>query len=199
VIASAVVLVDYDNVRPANPEHNADFLESNLIKVIDQICLSSIRLCDGSIRELVVRLYGGWTSSDGRFTRRGDLLVRRVSSLRGIRHGIRILPEAALSLKQRPSHVLRGLYRLRAGKHEQKMVDTMICVDLIYFMRHVKTAVIVASDDDDLVPALAVAREDSAHPLYLLRHRDPGTGVNDDLLRTSRVNIDVLPCLLRRV
>lgn len=197
-MASAIALVDYDNVRPTQRETNPDFLEMNLTKVTEGVC-SVVKMVMGeAVNELVLRLYGGWTQLNGRYSERGDWLLRRISAARGLHQGIRVLPEMALSIEQRRACRLRGLYRPRPGGTEQKMVDSMICVDLLHFARCLEGPIFVASDDDDMVPALLAAVETDTRSVCVLRHRGQGAASNDDHLKSCRVRVELLPPDLRR-
>ena len=197
-MAKAIALVDYDNVRPTQRETSPDFLEINLTKLTEGVCGAVRSMMGDEVDELQVRLYGGWTLLNGRFTERGDWLVRRVSAARGLRDGIRVLPEIALAIEQRRGCRLRGLFRNRSGLNEQKMVDSMICVDLLHFAKSFEGPIFLVSDDDDMVPALLAAGEADRQTVCVLRHREQGSGTNDDHLTSCRIRIEVLPPALRR-
>lgn len=197
-MSRAIVLVDYDNVRPVQRETNADIVEINLLKVADGVS-DAVKNVTRSVSELHLRLYGGWTLANGRFSDRGNWLFRRISAARGLRNGIRILPEVALSIAKRQERRLLGLLRVRRDSQEQKMVDAMLCVDLLHYATVSDGPIFVATDDDDIVPALLAVEVDKCEAVCVLRHRESGIALNDDHLRACRVRVELLPSTLRRL
>jgi hypothetical protein len=63
------------------------------------------------------------------------------------------------------------------------MVDIMIAVDAIHFLRDCQCPVLIFSDDDDLVPvAVAAGAWTPTVRFHWLRRRRVGMGMNDALL-----------------
>ena len=193
------MLIDYDNVRPPGHETSPDVVEQNLLVVVRS--LTEWLAAHGELRsnEVELRFYGGWTSASAHFTQRGDWMLKRLSASRGLFSGIRVHPVLSLAIAESNACVLRGLCRTRNGQQEQKMVDSMICVDLMHYSRHLKGTIVTASDDDDLVPALLAASLRCALPLRLLRHRIASHGLNDHHLLASNIVIAELPLPLRKL
>ena len=79
------------------------------------------------------------------------------------------------------------------------MVDMMIAVDFLYFAETHEGVVVVASDDDDLVPAYLASgsRKRPAH-VVVLRHRSLASAPNDRHLIDCRIDVHELPPALRR-
>lgn len=197
LMIQTVILVDYDNVRPSGREGSADVVEQNLGVVVESLAAHVAPYTVGGSKEIEVRLYGGWLNETAHYTQRGDWMLKRLHVARGLFSGVRVVPVLALAIAECSGQVLRGLCRSRSGMQEQKMVDSMICVDLLHFARQRTGSIFTASDDDDLVPALLSASLQSVLPLRLLRHRGAQRGLNDMHLISSRVIIEPLPPALR--
>jgi hypothetical protein len=65
---------------------------------------------------------------------------------------------------------------------EQKMVDTMICCDLLALALHEPSSIGVMSDDLDLLPALAMAGKLAPQRVHLVRSPGDGAARYSDLL-----------------
>ena len=187
-----------DNVRPPGRESSVDVVEQNLRVMAESLATWAASHAGLRGAEIELRLYGGWLNETAHFTQRGDWLLKRLHAARGLFSGNRVVPVLPLAIAERNSHVLRGLCRSKSGVQVQKMVDSMICVDLLHYSRTRSGLIVTASDDDDLVPALLAASLSSTTPLRMLRHRAARHGLNDDHLLSSNVVIDLLPPPLRK-
>lgn len=190
--SSAIVLVDYSNVRPSTrAERDADEVRVSLDAIGEQVadCLSGSL---PQIREAEVWLYDGWLFKGGNETPCLGWVRANLSMLRGLRRGIRLIPSIRTGVASAPSTRLLGTLR----KKSQKMVDTMLAVDYLYLAtRCVGRPVVVASDDDDMLPAVLQVAQSLPMPevgWLLLRHRPLGECINDDLLDAAGVSVSVL-------
>lgn len=172
------LLIDYDNARPYRAERSVIDVQANAHAIIDA-CLGL--LCDlGHYRgELHVRLYGGWLTERGEYTPRGEWLLGALPSLRGRRRTWRVLPEIALSIMHYPGTPLVGSYRAARTGSEQKMVDTMLAVDMLFVATSPGGKLVLVTDDDDLVPPTLAARTLTTDLLIVARRRAAGAGLND--------------------
>lgn len=195
----AIIFADYDNIVPPQKEYSADDVEANLVLIVDSLVAEIASWSNHEIREVSFRFYGGWIGDSGVHTSRGGWLLSRLNAGRGLRSGIRVLPTMITAIAERAAYPLAGSFRTRSGRSEQKMVDTMLAVDLIYYARTTRHPLIVASDDDDVVPAALSASTNPCGGIWMLRHRDPHRGVNDMHLSDCGVKLHVLPTALRRI
>jgi len=190
-----LALVDYDNVKPQNELALDDVLD-NANAILDALV--------GAIKErhdtadVTVRLYGGWINELGQFTPLADWLLRGMPQLDRRRKGIRVFPSLATSIRCQPATTLVGTLRPasrgRAQKNgkTQKMVDTMLAMDVAHHDSEAPRDLLVASDDDDLVPALLSASP-RVGSLSVLRFRSPGIGLNDNHCSSLGVRFLRLP------
>ena len=148
LMIQTVILVDYDNVRPSGYEGSADVVEQHLRIVVEALATCIAPHVDREFKEIELRLYGGWLNETGHYTQRGDWMLKRLHVVRGLFGGVRVMPVLVLSIAECSTHVLRGLCRLRSGVQEQKMVDSMICVDLLHFSTSRSGSIVTVSDDD---------------------------------------------------
>lgn len=183
-------LIDYDNVK-TGPDRTATETALNLGTMVNSIS-NRARAILPSAAELVLRFYGGWTYKDGTRTQLGQQLVQELARCRGRRNGVVLRPSLAVSVAAQPGYELRGTYRADQ-ENGQKMVDSMIVVDALYFARIEQSAVAIWSDDDDLVPAVlagASLKSKRSHLILFRRERDVGDAVNDAFLQTCMLTID---------
>lgn len=180
-----IALVDYDNIKSIRPDKVDADVRYNLEDITE--CISGHTRRQSGETELVLRLYGGWTHRDGRYTPLAEMLARAVNDIRGLRNGIRVLPEIATSLAAARGHTLRGLLRRNSGVAEQKMVDSVLCCDTVHFST--RAPVVVVSDDDDVMVGGLAAASGATFPIHLLRRRAVGSGLNDSACELSKVRI----------
>lgn len=177
-------LVDFFNVAP-RIEHPGEVDDAlNAIFAVLRRVLP--RTGQDEVVELDVRLYGGWVTISNAHSQVATWVLQSTASLRGLYGGYRILPSCALTLAEVPNVPLVGTLRQRG----QKMVDTMICLDILYYAAS-DDSVVVMSDDDDMIPALLVAASRNPRDLRLVRRRAAGLGKNDHCLSASAYTVSV--------
>jgi hypothetical protein len=147
--ASAVVLVDYDNVRTKD-ERTAGDVVLNLGDLIPPIVAEAERSLDQP-QELAVRIYGGWVNERAQQSRRAQWLLTALPWYCGRRGRAIVKPSLVTSLACRTSDVLVGTVRGSEAGVRQKMVDAMLGFDALHFAREQSLPVLIVSDDDDLV------------------------------------------------
>ena len=74
---SAVILVDYDNVKLIRDERTAGDVANNLADVVPASVVEAKRAF-GDITEIAFRLYGGWVDEKGVHSYKAQWLSRRV-------------------------------------------------------------------------------------------------------------------------
>jgi hypothetical protein len=182
----AFAFVDYDNAKAITREKSHWDVLANIETMIER--LAGVRkIYFNEVDELVIRLYGGWIDEVGRNSTRADWVLPHLSDLRGRRYGTRLRIELAVSTLH-ISHIrLIGTYRIGAGVEGQKMVDTLIAVDISHMAEISDCPLIVLSDDEDIVPPIlnAAARGSKT---YLIRKRLEGEGLNDASLSETGVH-----------
>lgn len=185
-----IVLADYDNVRLEKRERSQADVDSNLASLATAI---AALLASEVSREdsIILRLYGGWITELGQYSQRGQWMLAGLQSARGLFSGVRMVPEVVTSLASRPSSHLIGLLRTQRTPLEQKMVDTLLAVDLVHFADQGQS-VLLASDDDDMVPPLLHASQ-RAVSISLARRRNQGVGLNDGTCGLHGVRFLLLP------
>ena len=111
------------------------------------------------VREIDVRLYGGWLDEHGHLSANANDFTRLLPYLRGRRQGTIVRPSLALALLMFPYLRLRGTVRVDSRRRRQKMVDQMIGCDAMYLAVNPLEDVLVAvfTGDDDLLPPLLMA------------------------------------------
>lgn len=176
-VVEAIALVDYDNVRLHRREDTEAAHEENLEDIVAR--LATYAKSEIRPREIALRLYDGWVSATNQLTQRANRVLKSLGAARVRREGITFRAEMVFAPALAPTRRLVGTFRHQAGTPVQKMVDSMLCLDAIYFSEI--SATMIASDDDDIfVGALAAsARRSSA--IHLLRARPIGEGLNDNL------------------
>lgn len=188
---TAIALLDYDNIVDPRTEHGALDVEANLLALRTTLVTHCQHVVIG-LRELNLRIYGGWLTDRGQYTQRGEWLLKYGSIVRGRVEGVRVLPELATSIAACRSMQLIGSYRKRGTSPVQKMVDTMMAVDALHYVESDAQLVAIVSDDDDLVPpALAAVSKRRAY-VHLVRRRCAGHGINDVTCMRFGVTISTL-------
>lgn len=189
-IAVAVALVDYDNVKVL-PDNTKGNVVENLSELVPRL-VAAARAMNAAVAELTVRLYGGWRDERGQYSRNAEWTLAALSWYRGRHTGVIVKPSLAMSIAA-VSHIpITGTLRGWPKDPRQKMVDCMIAVDALEFARQPLFSVLLASDDDDLVPAALAAAATRARSLVWLRKRREGQGVNDRLLTRAGVQFGLL-------
>ncbi|HEV7591272.1 MAG TPA: hypothetical protein VGO40_24380 [Longimicrobium sp.] len=186
-----IALVDYDNAIYLQEKNEADvgFNLSQLLASLATFAREKL----GRIDELRVLLYGGWLVETGAYSDRAQWILATIGRFRGRRNGMRVLPSLVTALAVRPTDNLIGSYRVNTVPRRQKMVDCMIAVDAMYFVRSEDAPLIIVSDDDDLVPAVIGIRGCTTQPVFLVRKRPQGEGLNDSLLAELAIGFGSLP------
>ncbi len=183
----AVALVDYDNVKPGEDRNVGDVV-SNLADVVPKVVLEAHGAFEQP-KELLVRVYGGWVDERGQHSRRAQWLLTGLPWYRGRSGSTIVKPTLVTCLACRNADILIGTVRYSSAGLRQKMVDNMITVDALHFVRDCDFPVLLFSDDDDLVPAALAAKPASASRIHWLRRRKAGSGMNDALLRRAGVTL----------
>jgi hypothetical protein len=183
-----LALIDYDNVR-ARDELNERDVESNLLQIVSTVVAEAAREFHRP-RELLLRVYGGWVDEQAQRTRRGQWVLVGLTWYRGRSGPTIVKPTLVMSLACRPRDILVGTARQTPKGLRQKMVDSMVAIDVRHFARNAGAQIIVYSDDDDLVPGLLSATTyDHTVRVHWLRHRKVGSGMNDHLLRRAGITV----------
>lgn len=181
-------LVDFSNVQPS--------LKTQLdVQLALEECvhalIKAVKLFSPTPTELRLRLYGGWLLPDDTDSHVAQWLLAEMAAIRGRREGVRILPSYATAMAEFPNVRLVGTLRKIGGKYAQKMVDSMLGLDLIYLVSTSDPAILL-SDDDDLMPAVLKAASLEPSGLVLIRRRAAGSGMNDHCLTHSNYKVSVV-------
>jgi len=191
---TAIVLVDYDNIRPIAEQATNDAAD-NLIRIREWIA-DALTQIPVKVNEVSLRIYGGWTDEQGTLTRKGNWVLASLSNVRGLLNGVRYLPYLPISIAAKQLR-LKGLYRTNRSLPEQKMVDTLMAVDALHFCEGEPVVLAIATDDDDLVPVLLAASMKHCKACCLLRFRRKGEALNDEALDDQGVRVIKLGALPR--
>ena len=184
-----LALVDYDNLCPDNrSEHEVEIRTAELLDLLARAAQDVF----SGLRELDVRLYGGWIDEYGVHSESARWLLPLLPSLRGRRQGLIVRPTLAMTMLQFPDVELRGTVRLQGRRRRQKMVDGMLGCDAAFAAARGQSPVGIVSDDDDLLPATLSAHAADPAGAALMRRRAPGQGLNDRALREFGVRIQCL-------
>lgn len=185
----AVCLVDYDNLHDESEKCKAD-VEQNVI-ALRQLIINAASVIEEGCDEIRVRLYGGWRDERRQATNKCLWLLECLSELRGREGRLLLSTEMVYAALCRPADILIGTYRRVPPPPRQKMVDTMMVVDIVHLLKDPDTSVILLSDDDDLIPAVLMGHQDitDKRPLHWLRKTRQYPGHNDVLLRSLRVRL----------
>ena len=182
-----LALIDCDNFRDRGRKTRTDLhLAAQLL--VDDVTREFLSIFS-DVRELDVRLYGGWTDPSGRPSRDAAWLTELLPDLRGRRHGLIVRPALAATMIEFPWLLLRGTVRGDGRKQRQKMVDGMMGCDAVYVASNESIHVSIVSDDDDLLPAALTAHAANTGTLSLMRRREPGSAINDSLLSRQGIRI----------
>lgn len=186
-----IALIDYDNAKFHKKEYSVTDVDANLESLSEYLVA---RCSEMSFEpgEVAVRLYGGWINERGHLTQRCQWIVARLDTIRGLRRNVRLLPHLVHSIAQRSDLQLKGTCRTSRSPPEQKMVDTMIAVDLLHYAA-LGHPILLATDDDDLVPAILAARLCRNPHIMLARRRPLGAGLNDDACLADGMRLFSLP------
>lgn len=180
---------DYDNVRPIERELEDADTEANVLAISERI----VEICRSTfpgVGEVAIRLYGGWTDKNGSATERAHRLYRVIPGVPRRIRGLRVSIEVPVSPIVLP-HRLKGLQK----DGGQKMVDTLISVDMTYCALQLECPLILLSDDEDMVPAALLSGHllsghRSRRPVCLSRDRACGLGANDLLLSGAGIQFE---------
>ena len=184
-----LALVDYDNLCPDN--RSEPEVELRTAELLDSLARASQAAFPG-LRELDVRLYGGWLDELGIPSLSARWLLPLLPVLRGRRRGMIVRPTLATTMLQFPGVELRGTVRLQARRRRQKMVDAMLGCDAVFAAALGQSRVGIVSDDDDLLPAALSAHAAGPAGTAWMRRRAAGAGINDRALSERGVRIQRL-------
>ena len=180
------VLIDYDNARAGSEKSSRD-VYLNLSILVSSVS-ERIHSLIADSEEIACRLYGGWTSLDNQTTSQAGWLLSEVSKFRGRNGPLRTKMSLAMNVICRSDLSFVGTYR----DGGQKMVDGMICTDLIHLASDDTQSLVLVSDDDDFVPSVIASAtlRSTKRPVYVLRREKKiGKGPNDHILRSANVII----------
>ena len=184
-----LALVDYDNLCPRTRfEHEVEIRTAELLDLIARASQAAFP----GLRELDVRLYGGWIDEQGVHSPSALLLLPLLPALRGRRQGLLLRPTLAITMLQFSDIELRGTVRLQAKPRRQKMVDAMLGHDAVFAAMLGQSRVGIVSDDDDLLPAALSAHAADPAGAAWMRRRAAGEGLNDRALSDCGVRIQCL-------
>ncbi|HDV8349680.1 TPA: NYN domain-containing protein [Burkholderia vietnamiensis] len=178
-LANACVFVDWNNVRNRFPVNVGKSNAANLRRVIYKIqdeCADILRRSDSTgAFKVTTRFYDGWHRENRPTSIRLELeklfretsCERRIGSIyfSGMKYGNELACDS-----------FRNPLTATSRDSGQKMVDTAIVCDFLYLLRqrYVKVG-LIASDDDDFIPA-ALTAEAWGLEGYLIR--SPGRGLD---------------------
>lgn len=182
-----VALVDFDNVCGYRIQTRAD-CDLHTTALLDTLA-RAFGTAFPALRELDVRLYGGWTDESGIPSPAASRLLPIIPVLRGRRHGLIVRPSLALAMCQFPDLILRGTVRMQSRNRLQKMVDGMLGCDAMFIAAGGLTPIGIVTDDDDLLPATLSAHITNPARTVWMRRRPAGTGLNDKYLADRRLPI----------
>lgn len=177
-------LVDYDNVKLVKDDSEQD-VEFNVNQIADKI-VDLAKDYYGACREIYVRFYGGWTDKANSPTKSGRWIRLALGRVRGRRRGTRVLPALATGVLHSDESLppFIGLYR----DGGQKMVDTLLVVDLVGIAREHECPIILLSSDEDMLPGI-VAVSALKRSLVVARSTELGKGMNDVIYKSLNVRI----------
>lgn len=184
-----LALVDYDNLCPGNRSEME--VEIHTSELLDALARAA-QVAFPDLRELDVRLYGGWLDERGVPSPSASWLLPLLPVLRGRRRGLIVRPTLATTMLQFPDVELRGTVRLQARPRRQKMVDAMLGCDAVFAAALGRSRIGIVSDDDDLLPAALAAHAADPAGTAWMRPRAAGAGLNDRALLDRGVRIQHL-------
>lgn len=182
------VLIDYSNIRSRQIEVTRTDVELNLDDLIERI-VSAVKTDIPTTTFIQARLYGGWIDQVGHFTPSANHLLGLMSKYRGIYSGIRLGLEMILTPACNPHNRIIGFLRTNTKPIRQKMVDELIAVDTVHIADFNDNHIVIASDDDDMVPIVIAACHLSKSRVFLYRHRQDGAALNDVALGSIGASI----------
>ena len=186
-IEQGLALVDYDNMCRYTNRSKVD-IELHTVELVDTLA-QAFRDVFPDLKELDVRLYGGWIDELGVSSLVAYWLLQILPVLRGRRHGLIVRPSLATAMVQFPNVVLRGTVRLHTGRKRQKMVDGMLGCDATFVAATDLVRIGLVTDDDDLVPAALSAHTANPALMVWMRSRSAGRGLNDQKLSAQGLRI----------
>jgi uncharacterized LabA/DUF88 family protein len=173
---AALVLADFDNFR--SPK-NYDELECELTLLKIKSAIKKIeRFLENE--DILVRLYGGWIDEKGKYTLRGQSLMRSTYHLRTRIGRKTVKPEIALGVIG-SGRLINGLFL--SNRKEQKMVDTLIAVDSLR-ANDFSELVFLSMDTDLLPPVLHVSE---TKKVILITSKCETIDSNLDALNSNKV------------
>lgn len=173
-------LIDYDNIKPYRQETTIYDVQANIVSITKSV----IDFCSNSLKDkgdINIRLYGGWIDEVGHYSQLGNWLLSSLGMIRGLINHWRVIPSLVTSIAVLPGETLLGTLRTHQPRLKQKMVDSMLAVDSIYFANQTTSHLLLISDDDDMVPPVLASRMLSVNNLFVIRKRANGTAINDNL------------------
>ena len=179
-----LALVDFHNY--VSPQASRTDLQSTAEELV-KIVVATFSDWQPRIREIDLRLYGGWIDEAGDTSPDARDLLPFIPYLNGRCNGIVVRLSLAKTMLVQPNLTLYGTVRLLVRPHRQKMVDQMIGCDAI-FMTGESVPVAVFSDDDDMVPPLVMAHSTNPGTALLVR-RTTTNRPNDNQLKTLQLSI----------
>ncbi len=155
------VLVDFDNVTPevVRTELDAD----GALAALSADLGPRLPALFPGLLDASIRLYAAWRWADGVLMRTREFLANACSAAATSAHGYAMVFELAdVWTTPRPtvsSYMQEAQCRCRYHVliREQKLVDTMLVCDLIYFASFPGVGVVVVTDDHDVIPGFGQA------------------------------------------
>lgn len=186
-IEQGLALVDYDNMCRYTNDSKVD-IELHTVDLIDTLA-QAFRDIFPDLKELDVRLYGGWIDEFGIVSPVAYWLLQILPVLRGRRHRLIVRPSLATAMVQFPNMILQGTVRLHGRRKRQKMVDSMLGCDAMFIAATDLVRIGLVTDDDDLVPAALSAHTANPALMVWMRPRSIGRGLNDQKLSAQGLRI----------
>lgn len=165
-VSSAVALLDWDNVNKVRVDSQMDAE----IAIAESIMLVAPRVLSEftDVVDLQLWLYGSWEYQGGKPTRfRSMISAAAAGSNRRIeRCYVTVTPVDSLAVQREQDSGRRLVPYLatnrcrcpsRTSINEQKLADTMIVADAVYLSIFPDQAVVIVSDDNDMLPGALLA------------------------------------------
>lgn len=202
----AFALVDYDNLDFRKPQQGAteSLVADGLTEIVSAVTRQAVDVIP-LLDRIAIRLYGGWSGESGMPTRLAGMLAAHIPTIPRRYKRTVVIPTLVLGLFESSSN-LRGTYRVRSrgacGRcgafrsssfGEQKMVDLLLGLDIHQMAERTDSAILVFSNDQDLVPAFLAAASRAGGRLFWVRELDAGAGPNDASLQDKGVSIIEIP------
>ena len=183
-VMQGLALVDFHNYM--SPKTSRTGLQSTAEELVKTV-VATFSDWQPQIREIDLRLYGGWIDEAGDTSPDASVLLPFIPYLNGRYNGIVVRLSLATTMLVQPEFTLSGTVRLQVRRHRQKMVDQMIGCDAI-FMTGDSVLVAVFSDDDDMIPPLVMAHSIKPGSTLWVR-RTTTKRPNDKLLKTLQLSV----------